>query len=215
MQSVAGNIQHLLRKLVDGSRIGDRSAGRAGRARCGLRCARPRQRPARTPWREHTSRTIASLTGCWSSRPRLIPAMTTVATWAAELVTTVTADVGRPPDPAIRVCPTARAGHRISACRQCAHPRADLGADGDWRVHRRRRADPGFASSHSASLTLGPKKAANIVAISNELTMSSPLDVEATLRAYSRREPRPDDRRGPARQRCSDDGRAGWVCSMA
>ena len=109
------------------------------------------------------------------------PATTTVATWAAELAQTVTVDI------ADRLLPESvfvqlrgrGTEYTIAGGSIIRAPTWSPTATGKF-------IDQGAPIPVSkftfGSLSLGPKKAANIVVVSDEMVSGSPVDVEATLR---------------------------------
>ena len=108
------------------------------------------------------------------------PANTTVATWAAELIQTITSDLADRLIPESRVRPAAAARHRLRAS-----------AHGLIQVPTWAPAASGAFVTEGGPIPVGPfvfgattlrgKKAANIVAINDEMVFGSPADVEMTL----------------------------------
>ena len=109
------------------------------------------------------------------------PAMTTVATWAAELAQTVTLDIADRLIPESTFVQLRGLGsqYTIAGGALVRAPTWSPTATGKF-------IDQGSPIPVSrftfGSLSLGPKKAANIVVVSDELVSASPIDVEATLR---------------------------------
>jgi len=177
VQSVTGNVQHLVRKLIDLRTPDDRPGGLCVRS-------------AVASWFVHLGRHAEARTAFTGDRDldrlsefrsAVTPAMTSVPTWAAELATTVTGDLADRliPESVFSQLRGLGTGYTIAGGALIRVPTWSPTTTGGFIAE----GAPIPVSKFSfGSLTLGPKKAANIVALSDELAMGSPLDVEATLR---------------------------------
>lgn len=180
VQSVAGNVQHMLRQLTGGRASIDRPGGLVARAAVCAALGHTQNRNADDIARQHFA-TDRDLDRLLTLKAAVNPANSTIATWAAELIQMVTTDISD------RLIPQSTFA-RLRELGTAHTLGKGLIKVPTWSPV----ATGGFVAEGSAipvssftfgAITLKPKKAANIVAVTDELLFGSPVDVETTLRA--------------------------------
>jgi len=182
VQSVTGNVQHMLRKLVDGRASAfDRPGGLVARAATCAVLGHIQKCGSDAVARAHFA-TDRELDRLLTLKAAVSPASSTVATWAAELAQTVTVDL------ADRLIPESVFVRLRGLGTEYTLAGGTVIRAPTWAP----TATGGFIAENApipvsrftfGSVSLGPKKAANIISVSDELMTGSPSDVEATLRA--------------------------------
>ena len=179
-RTLAANMDRKLRSVLDGGSSFERPAGLVARAAVCSVFSHTQRRGADTVAREHfqTDRDLEKLLVL---RAAVNPANTSVASWAAELVQTITVDVADRliPESVFARLRALGSGYTFTGGSFIKVPTWSPTATGGFIAEG--AAIPVSKFTFGA-ITLGAKKAANIVAVSDELTTGSPLDVEATLR---------------------------------
>jgi hypothetical protein len=177
--AVVSRVDHQLRRLIDGRASIDRPGGLTARAAVCALFSHTQRRGADDIAREHF-RADRDLDRLLTQRATTSPASTSAVGWAAELISTVTADIADTLLPASAFVQLRALGieYMLNGSALIRVPTWSPTATGAFVAEA---APIPVAAFVFGQIALGPKKCASIVAISDELIAALPVDVEQTM----------------------------------